>query len=228
MSPYIKIGKQATVQCLRGLGGFFVRAYCLLPILAAWTSPALSQVTSMTGEDTPRAAFSGAYAGPELGLHEHHFYVEETDRLSGKNISSRYYRGWGVGGGVFAGYDQAVGERIHLGVEANLSVGGNDPVARFSDGTTFRQDPQWGYRVTAKVGYRAHDRLLAYGTFGYGGHRYRLVGRSRVEDTREFQSSFTIGGGLQYRLNERTDVRLDFRHLDNSMSSLLVGLPVRF
>ncbi len=175
----------------------------------------------------PMNNFTGVYAGPEFGAHEHHFYIKQTDPRTNQS-SGRYYRGWGVGGGAFAGYDLAAGERVRLGVEAGVSVGGNNPVARFSDGTSFTQHPRYGYRATAKAGYLLDDRLLAYGTLGYGGHRYRLRGTTFVEGARQWQSSFTIGAGFQYRLSDRVDLRLDFRHLDNSMSHLLIGIPVRF
>jgi len=179
------------------------------------------------GDAAPRAPFTGAYAGAEIGAHEHHFYLNVTDVRTGQT-RGRYYRGWGIGGGAFMGYDIRLGDRVRGGVEAGISVGGNNPVARFPDGTGYTQRPRYGLRATGKVGYLLSDRLMAYGTFGYGGHRYRLGGDAVVEDTHEWGSSFTIGAGLEYRASDRIAVRLDFRHLDNQMSHLLIGVPVRF
>ncbi len=174
-----------------------------------------------------REAFTGAYAGPELGLHEHHFFIEETDLRTDEAVG-RYYRAWGVGGGAFGGFDAAVARSIRIGGEVGISLGGDNPEARFSDGTTYTQRPRYGYRATGKVGYVLHDRLMAYGTLGYGGHTYRLGGTASVRDARESGSSFTIGAGVQYRLWPGVDVRLDLRHLDNQMNHLLIGIPVRF
>jgi outer membrane immunogenic protein len=171
--------------------------------------------------------FTGAYGGPEVGVHEHHFYVNVTD-VRTNSTSGRYYRAWGAGGGAFIGYDLAVTKRVRVGVEAGVSLGGNSPVATFPDGTTYTQHPRYGYRVTGRVGYLLSDRLLAYGTFGYGGHRSRLGGTAVVADVHEWASSFTIGAGFEYRLSPRVGVRFDFRHLDNSMSHFLIGIPVRF
>lgn len=171
--------------------------------------------------------FTGAYAGPEIGLHEHHFFIEETD-LGTNATTGRYYRGWGIGGGAFGGFDVAVHRRIRVGGEVGISLGGENPEARFSDGTTYTLRPRYGYRATGKVGYLLNDRLMAYGTLGYGGHTYRLGGTAFVRDGRESGSSFTIGAGVQYRLRPGIDVRLDFRHLDNQMSHLLIGIPFRF
>jgi outer membrane immunogenic protein len=173
------------------------------------------------------APFTGAYAGPEIGAHEHHAYFEETQYPSG-TTTGRYYRAWGLGGGAFAGYDLAVTPRVRLGAEVGLSVGGGSPSATFSDGTTFSIHPRWGYRVTGKAGYLLNDRLMTYGTFGYGGHHYRHEGTASVADYSDWGSSFTIGAGFQYRLSDHVDLRLDFRHLDNQMSHILVGVPIRF
>ena len=168
----------------------------------------------------------GTYAGVEAGAHEHHFFIEETDLRSGQT-NGRYYRAWGLGGGAFVGHDLAVADGVRVGVEAGISIGGNNPVARFSDGTTYTQHPRYGYRATSKVGYLFTDRLLAYGTFGYGGHRYRLDGTAVVAGAEGWRSSFTIGAGFEYQLSPKAGLRLDFRHLDNSMSHILVGVPVR-
>jgi hypothetical protein len=46
--------------------------------------------------------------------------------------------------------------------------------------------------------------------------------------TRAWGSSFVVGGGVEHRLSARAGVRLDFKHLDNQMSQLLLGVPFRF
>ncbi|QMW22107.1 outer membrane beta-barrel protein [Sandaracinobacteroides saxicola] len=169
---------------------------------------------------------TGFYAGPEIGLHEHHVYIAETDIPTGQT-RGQYYRGWGVGGGAFIGYDFAVARRTRLGVEAGVSLGGEGPTARFADGAFYTSKPRWGYRLTGKAGYFVTTRLLAYATFGYGGHRYRVQSLG-IDDVKSSGSSFTVGGGLEYRISDAVGVRLDFRHLDNQMSHLLIGIPIRF
>lgn len=193
-------------------------------VLAALSNPACAQQGAAQPDPS---AFTGGYAGPELGAHEHHVFLETTELPSGIT-TARYYRGWGVGGGAFAGYDVAVGARIRIGVEAGISLGGTGPSATFADGSFYTQRPRYGFRGTARAGYILGDRLLAYGSFGYGGHRYRPGGNADIVGVHEWGSSFTIGGGFEYRASRRAGVRLDFRHLDNSMSHLLVGVPIRF
>ncbi|MEA3010995.1 MAG: outer rane immunogenic protein [Sphingomonadales bacterium] len=195
-------------------------------VLAGLAAPCVA-ASAAAGEKAGDRAFTGAYAGPELGVHEHHFYLTETDKRTGTS-QGRYYRAWGVGGGAFAGYDAALTRRIRLGAEIGVSVGGNNPVARFSDGTFYTQHPRYGFEATGKLGYLLADRVMAYGTFGYGGHRYRLGGTAAVADVDEWGSSFTIGAGVEYRASSNIGVRLDFRHLDNQRSHWLLGIPIRF
>ncbi|VXC88652.1 outer membrane protein [Sphingomonas sp. AX6] len=190
--------------------------------LVAVTLPAMASAQT----DHSTTAFTGGYGGVEAGVHEHHFYIEQTDAATGRT-QGRYYRSWGAGGGAFAGYDIAVAPRIRVGGEVGISLGGASPVARLPTGT-YTQHPQWGYRATARAGYLIGDRTLAYGTLGYGGHRYRIDNRANVLGAHSWGSSFTIGAGVEHRLSDRAAIRLDFRHLDNSMNHLLIGVPIRF
>ncbi|MFN3388561.1 MAG: outer membrane protein [Allosphingosinicella sp.] len=182
--------------------------------------PAIAQA------DPGRNGFSGFHAGPEAGLVEHHFYIAETGP-GGSQATGRYYRAWAPGAGLFVGYDVPVGGRVVIGAEASLSVGGGAPEARFADGRSYVADPRYGYKVTGRAGWRFGEDTLLYGTLGYGGHHYRVeaVGVGNAEPSGH---SFTIGAGVEHRLSRTIGVRLDFKHLDNQMSQLLVGLPVRF
>ena len=194
----------------------------------ALIATATAAAPGLTSDAMPlQTRFSGPYAGAEFGVHEHHFYIKQTNIVTGAT-QGRYYRAWGIGGGAFAGYDLPLSPRLRLGAEAGLSFGGKGPVAHFPDGTSYAQHPQWGLRGTARAGYLLTDNLLAYGTFGYGGHRYRIDNTAGVSDAHAWGSSFTIGAGLEYRLSPHAGIRLDFRHLDNSMSHILVGIPFRF
>lgn len=186
--------------------------------------PSIVSGQTLNREDSANS-FSGFYAGPEAGLHEHHFYLEET---AGQSTRGRYYRGWGVGGGAFVGFDHPVSSRIRLGAEAGVSVGGSSPEARFPDGSFYVAKPRYGVRATGKVGFLLTDRLMAYGTLGYGGHRYRVRTSGNIANAKEWGDSFTIGAGVEYRASDKVGVRLDFRHLDNQMSHWLIGIPIRF
>lgn len=178
---------------------------------------------------TPAAAqqFTGAYAGLEAGLIDHHYWLTETG-ASGAVLSDRYYRDKDVGGGAFAGYDIAVAPRIRLGGEIAVTTGGGDPEAVFSNGTTFRQTPRYGYRLAARAGFVPVESVLLYASGGYGGNRYRRGGTTAVAETHDWSSSFLVGAGVEWRASERIGLRFDFKHVDNSSNQWMLGVPIRF
>lgn len=193
----------------------------LFGILAAGcASTAIAQDRSGSGR------FVGPVVGIEGGLVEHHFYLEKTDLGSGE-ATGRYYRSWGAGGGLFAGYDIAIGVRTTVGLEAAFSIGGATNQAQLAGGSFYRATPRHGYRLVGRLGRQLGERVLVYATVGYGGHRFRVttIGVSNAEPSGD---SFVIGGGAEYRVSPRLAVRIDFKHLDNQANQLLVGLPVRF
>ncbi len=182
--------------------------------------------TGIAQERSGNESFAGPVVGIEGGLVEHHFYLETTDLGTGET-AGRYYRSWGAGGGIFAGYDIAIGARTIVGLEAALLVGGATNQAQLAGGSSYRAAPRHGYRVVGRLGRQLGERVLVYATAGYGGQRYRVTAAG-VRNPEPSGDSFVIGGGAEYRISPRMRVRIDFKHLDNQANQLLVGLPVRF
>ncbi|HEX8413427.1 MAG TPA: outer membrane beta-barrel protein [Sphingomicrobium sp.] len=204
------------------------KTMCKLLVAAAlFVSEAAGAQRAPSLPDADTVPFEGFYAGPEFGAIDHHFYLNVTDN-QGRVLSDRYYRTWDVGGGAFAGYDAAISPRIRLGGEVSVVVGGDNPVARFPDGRQFTQKPRYGLKGTVRAGYLATPLLLIYGLGGYGGDRRKLSGTLIPDKANEWGSSFVIGAGVEYRVSPKIGLRLDFKHLDNDMSQIFVGIPVRF
>jgi outer membrane immunogenic protein len=174
------------------------------------------------------AAFTGAHAGLEAGVLEHHYgIIVEEDGIV---VRDEYQRSWGVGGGIFAGYDMEVSPRIRVGTEASLVAGGETNTARIvQNGTELSLSPRWGYRLTGRAGLLVQSNLLVYALGGFGGHRYELRSNSAgVENPPVDGDSFIIGGGIEYRASRRMSLRFDFKHLDNQTNQFFIGIPVRF
>jgi outer membrane immunogenic protein len=174
-----------------------------------------------------REPFAGPFAGLEGGVLEHHYGV--VVQVNGVTVRDDYQRSWGVGGGVFVGGDVAVSERIRLGIEGGLVVGGATNTAVIPGGGEFSLQPRWGYRLTARAGVVVSPELLVYATGGFGGHRYNLATNSAgLTNPPLSGDSFIIGGGVEYRVTDRIGIRFDFKHLDNQTNQFFVGLPIRF
>jgi outer membrane immunogenic protein len=92
-----------------------------------------------------RAPFTGVVAGPELGLHEHHFYLVASE--NGQATSDRYWRSWDVGGGAFAGYDLAVAPRVRI-------------IAAYPNGSRYSETPCYGVKAVGRAGYVVGTRTL--------------------------------------------------------------------
>lgn len=174
-------------------------------------------------EDAP---FTGPYIGADAGVAEHHFSLEETDLSTGQT-KVQSHRAWGPGGSVFGGYDVAISPNVRIGAELGLVAGGDNPVARPNSGGRFSMYPQWGYRVTGRLGYVASETLMGYASFGYGGNHYRIENTAGVTGAHRWNSSFTVGGGAEYRLSPRIGIRADFRHLDNASNNFMLGAAIR-
>lgn len=187
---------------------------------------ALALLGSGTAQAQERP-FTGAYAGAEAGVMDHHVWLTET-APGGTVLSDRYYRDKDLAGGIFAGYDLAVGEHFRVGGEVGLTTGGGNPQARFRDGTTFQETPRYGYRLTARAGFVPIRSLMLYASGGYGGNRYRLSGTAKVADAHEWGSSFIVGAGMEVRASDRIDLRFDFKHVDNQSNQWMLGVPIRF
>lgn len=184
--------------------------------------------SAMPGHAQSRAdtAFTGGYAGVEAGVQEHHFKLEITVPMFDVTETNTY-RSRGVTGGGFAGFDLAVAPRVRVGAEAAVTTGGTEAVARLGNGV-YAEDPQWGYRIAARVGYVVADRALVYASVGYGAQRSRLTDDFGIENTANWRHSVTFGGGVEGRLSRNVGVRLEYRQLATVNRTLMLGLPIRF
>lgn len=179
-----------------------------------------------------REPFAGFQVGPELGLFENHAAVTVTEYDSRGEIGMRTdqtFRSTGIGGGVFAGYDYAIRDRVRIGAEISGVVGGKSNDLEFQGGR-LSLDHKFGIRLAVRAGYVVTPRVMVYGLTGYGGNRYGVRDNIPVENSGEYRwgSSFLVGGGAEYRIDRKIGVRLNFKHNDNQTNQLFVGIPFRF
>jgi outer membrane immunogenic protein len=190
---------------------------------------AIMTIANGAAAQTVDRPFTGPSIGIEAGLLEHHFALEfeeyENDTLVSRY--DRYYRANGLGAGVFAGYDIAASRNWRLGAEIAGTAGGRDNRATF-EGLVYDQKPKFGIRGTVRAGYVMTPRLMAYGSVGYGGNKYRIRDQIGIGDDFGWGNSFVVGGGAEYRIDRRYGVRMDVKHVDNQTWQAFVGVPIRF
>ncbi|MFD1036628.1 outer membrane protein [Sphingomonas hankookensis] len=203
-----------------------MRAKLLVATGAAMAVSAMSCHAQDRSGATDAPIFTGAYAGIEAGVRQHRFELEVTEPRFG-TTETRRYDAIGFGGGAFAGYDLAATSRLRLGVEAAVVAGGGSPVAGVN-GRSYREYPQWGYRVGGRIGYVVGDRALVYGAAGFGAQRHDFRDGLGVDNADHWSNGVSYGGGVEYRVSRRVGVRLDYRELGGVSRALTLGVPVRF
>lgn len=188
-------------------------ALVLLPLSPAFAQPVLADL-------------AGPYVGIEGGAVNHHFVVEETSTSS--ETRSRNVSKWGVGGGVFAGYDANVTDRLRLGGEAAFNFGGRTPSTSIPGGERLAIKPRYGFSLTARAGYAVTATVRPYVGVGYGGHRYRTDFPADIDNFGRWNRSFILLAGVELKALPKANVRIEFMHLDGTRNQVMVGVPIRF
>ena len=170
--------------------------------------------------DTNHAGF---YVAPAISLVEHHFTLEETTPV---RTSVREIEKVGVGGAALAGYDFNVGNKILLGVRAQIDFGGRTPSARTALGTVGIK-PRWGYGLLARAGLQVGQKSVLYGGAGFGGHKYGRISPPGVIPIKKFNNSFILSGGVEFQISRRQKIGFEFQHLDGTRNALMILLPIR-
>ena len=135
-------------------------------------------------------------------------------------------------GGLYAGYNFAVGTNTILGVEADfIGTGMKDSYEdRIDDGDSddngafyVERKLKWAGAVRARAGY-AIDRFLPYisGGVAFGSIKSkvriddaitRYIGQNEFETNRTY-TGWTIGGGVDYAATDNIILRLEYRYTD--------------
>ena len=176
---------------------------------------------------TPAMAepFSGPYLGAEFGLDNYEGQVEdlitagdEVDGLSGN----------GVVGGVFAGYDFAVGNAF-FGIEGKASL--SDAEALYSDGTdslSIRAKESFGASV--RGGRMVNDSTGLYARVGWANTKFKVNLSGTTES--DSDDGLVLGAGLETRVGAAASLRVEYVRSDNNdfikNNAVLAGVAYRF
>ena len=171
------------------------------------------------------APFAGPYVGVELGLDNYEVQAEdifapgdEFDGLSGN----------GIVGGVFAGYDVAVGNAFN-GLEAKASL--SDASATYDDtvdSLTVRAKETFG--ATARAGVMLNESTGVFARAGWANTKFK-VNLNGVTDS-DTDDGLVLGAGLQTRLGANASLRVEYVRTDYNdfikNNSVLAGVAFHF
>ena len=117
------------------------------------------------------ADFDGPYVGAQVGWQSEKMKNPDTSfgqvPIDDKKQS--------VTGGLFAGYDKKISDRVVVGAEAGLDFASDDEVQSSIAGISYSVDPKYSFDLTARAGYLANPQTLVYARGGYTNARIRTT-----------------------------------------------------
>jgi len=123
------------------------------------------------------------------------------------------YNSSGIIGGLHTGYNWQL-QAFVLGLETDINLTGIKGDDGSAGGTLDQTSVKWLGSTRARVGY-AWDRVLLFATGGwaYGGLEHFNNGGAGQTFT-STRSGWTIGGGLEYAINQNWLIRAEYRYYD--------------
>jgi opacity protein-like surface antigen len=207
---------------------------------------ALSGVLMLAGAGTAGAQGLGPWNGFYLGSHIGSSWSDTTSRtfdtVTGAALGSGTRSDSNPNGGVQAGYDMTMSNRIVLGVVTAVSLVDSTTATTNSNpaGTivsTSKGSTDWSGSVRGRLGYAFNNALL----FGTGGWAWSTgsVRRTQIAGTVGLatpgtaetagitRSGWTLGGGLEYAFMPHWSVFGEYRHTEFGTESITFPIARR-
>lgn len=163
------------------------------------------------GTADPATSFTGPYVQAEIGYDKSRSgsTVDIDDlRDSRQSIDGAMY-------GAAVGYDAAVGERLRIGAEAEIT----DSTAKWKRdaGTAFnlgRVSAGRDLYAGAKVGYVVSPQAMVYLKGGYTNARFNVQASDGTDTARDHLDTdgWRIGGGVEMAVSSNAFAKLEYRY----------------
>lgn len=140
-------------------------------------------------------------------------------------------------GGIYAGYDRRLGDRIVVGAEGSFDLTNDDKFRGTSASGAYLIDPKYSFDLTARAGYLVQPETLVYVRGGYSNARVttRITDLAGTTSEAENRDGWVVGGGVERQLVNHVSARLEYRYSDLSEGDgkydrhrVLAGLTYRF
>ena len=179
------------------------------------------------------AEFNGPFVGAQVGWQSEKF----SDPESSFGLVPIDDTKQSVTGGIYAGYDRQVAERVVVGAEAGLDFAEDDSVETATAGVSYSIDPKYSFDLTARAGYLVNPETLLYVRGGYTNARIRttMTNVAGTEVDGNNQDGWLVGPGVERRVGEKVSARLEYRYSkltegdgQDQRNRVLAGLSYRF
>jgi outer membrane immunogenic protein len=169
----------------------------------------------------PQYDWSGPYVGMQFGYGFGKDHIHDNNAVSGFTDYRSKFSIDGITGGLHGGYNKQF-ERIVLGLEADAEfsdINGKNPNWPFGDGIRSDSKSSLDFQgsLRLRTGY-AFDRIMIYGTGGIAlgdinSTFYDSVGSDHFS---KLKTGWTVGGGLEYSVNDAWSLRAEYRYTEFS------------
>jgi outer membrane immunogenic protein len=179
------------------------------------------------------AEFNGPYVGAQVGWNSNQIRNPETSL----GVTPMDDDQQSLTGGVYAGLDRRVADRIVVGVEGGVDFAKDDEVRSTAAGDTFTLDPKYSFDLTARAGYLVTPNTLVYARGGYTNARVKTtldtaIGTGSATDNRD---GWLVGAGVERQFMKNASARMEYRYSDLSEGEgdfdrhrVLAGISYRF
>ena len=140
-------------------------------------------------------------------------------------------------GGIYAGYDYQVKDKVVIGAEGSFDVTADDKMRSVSGATSHTIDPRYSFDLTARAGYLVTPDTLVYVRGGYTNARVKASSWNGavLQSATGNRDGWLVGGGVERKLMTHVSARLEYRYSDLSDGGakydrhrVLAGVSYRF
>lgn len=184
-------------------------------ILAAGT--ALAAAPAFAQDATPAENFSGLRVEALVG-YDHHRSGSSEDVDNTRDLKQSID---GVTYGAGIGYDVAMGDRLTIGGEAEItdsSAGWDNNNSQPNVFNLGKVDAGRSYYVGARLGYAVSPSTLMYVKGGYSNARYNLQGSDGTTGLtqRLDTDGYRVGAGVEQKVGQNAFVKVEYRYSNYS------------
>ena len=189
-------------------------------------------VASLAGTASA-AEFNGPFIGAQVGWSSNEVKNPETSFGSVPLEDDQQ----SITGGIYAGYDRKVADRVVIGAEGGLDFASDDELHTSPSGNSFTIDPKRSFDLTARAGYLTDPSTLVYARGGYTNARTKnsLVTAAGTATAYDNRDGWLLGGGVERQFMSNASARLEYRYSDLSEGDgnfdrhrVLAGVSYRF
>ncbi len=171
--------------------------------------------------------FNGPFVGVQISRDAYEVKAEGVQVDESVEANFDGLSGNGIGGGLYAGYDLALGSTVFVGVEGNANLSGASISASATDGTDAVQllkvQAKESFGLSGRLGAMVSDDAGLYARLGWQSTKFKVSGEAFDGSASTTQDAFVYGAGLETRLTPVASLRVEFLIEDYGSAGIDLG-----